>query len=82
MELGPVTVNGNTFVPAGGVMTPTCDLPPATIQITKTGSATGAVNEPLSIQPNDDNMQFRIVDCKYHVQPGDGFALWPRQLQG
>jgi hypothetical protein len=29
------------------------------------GSSTGIVNEPISIQPNDDNSQFRIVDCKY-----------------
>jgi hypothetical protein len=61
-----VTVNTNTFVPAAGGVTPTCDLPPATIQITKTsGSPLGGVNEPLTVQPGDDNSQFRIVDCKY-----------------
>ena len=61
-----VTVNTNTFVPAAGGVTPTCDLPPATIQITKTsGSPSGGVNEPLTVQPGDDNSQFRIVDCKY-----------------
>jgi hypothetical protein len=66
VTLGNVTVNGNTFVPAGGVTTPTCALPPATIQITKTSvSPSGAVNEPLTIQPGDDNSQFRTVDCKY-----------------
>lgn len=60
-----VTVNNNIFVPAVG-STPTCDLPPATIQITKTsGSPSGLVNEPLTIQPADNNSQFRIVECKY-----------------
>jgi len=61
-----VTVNSNTFVPAAGGLAPTCNLPPATIQVTKTsGAASGAVNEPLTVQPGDDNSQFRIVDCKY-----------------
>jgi hypothetical protein len=61
-----VTFNGNTFVPASGGTTPTCNLPPATIQIIKvSGTPTGPVNEPLTVQPADDNAQFRIVDCKY-----------------
>jgi hypothetical protein len=61
-----VTVNGDTFVPLSGGGGQTCDLPPATIQISKTPvAATGDVNEPISIQPNDNNLQFRIVDCKY-----------------
>ena len=61
-----VTVNSNTFAPATGGSTPTCTLPPATIQITKTsGSPTGVVNEPLTIQPADNNSQFRIAGCTY-----------------
>lgn len=61
-----VTVNDNTFVPASGDSTPTCDLPQATIQITKiSGSASIAVNEPISIQPADNDAYFRIVDCRY-----------------
>jgi len=61
-----VTVNTNTFVPIGGGSTPTCTLPPASIQITKTsGSPTGPVNEPLTIQPSDNNSQFRVVGCSY-----------------
>jgi hypothetical protein len=61
-----VTVNTNTFVPAGGGSVLTCTLPPATIQITKlSGSTTGAVNEPLTIQPADNNSQFRVVGCNY-----------------
>ena len=66
LTLTSASVNSNTFVPASGSSAPTCDLPPAMIQITKTaGTGSGAVNEPLTIQPNDDNLQFRIVDCKY-----------------
>jgi hypothetical protein len=53
-------------VPASGSGVQTCDLPPATIRITKTSVATsGIVNDALTIQPNDDNLLFRIVDCKY-----------------
>jgi hypothetical protein len=61
-----VTVNTNTFVPAGGGSVLTCTLPPATIQIDKvSGSPTGQVNEPLTIQPADNNSQFRVVGCNY-----------------
>jgi len=66
LTLTSATVNSNTFVPSTSSGVPTCDLPAAKIQITKvSGSASGVVNEPISIQPNDDNLQFRIVDCKY-----------------
>jgi hypothetical protein len=61
-----VTVNNNTFVSASGGNLPTCTLPPATIKIDKlSGSPTGAVNEPLTIQPADNNSQFRIAGCSY-----------------
>ena len=61
-----VTVNTNTFVPTGVGSTPTCTLPPATIQIDKiSGSPTGTVNEPLTVQPADNNSQFRVVGCSY-----------------
>jgi hypothetical protein len=60
------TVNDNTFVPLSGAPAPTCDLPSASIQLTKTsGSSSGPINEPISIQPFDNDMNFRIVDCKY-----------------
>ena len=60
------TVNTNTFAPSTSGGASTCDLPPATLQIVKlSGDFSGGVNEPISIQPNDDNSQFRIVDCKY-----------------
>lgn len=66
LTLTSATVNSNTFVPSTGGGSQTCDLPAATIRITKvSGSSTGVVNEPISIQPNDDDLHFRIVDCKY-----------------
>jgi hypothetical protein len=44
----------------------TYNLPQATIRVTKlANNATGAVNEPETIQPKDDNSVFRVVDCKY-----------------
>ena len=54
-------VNDNTFVPLGGPPTHTCDLPPATIQVTKVSVPI----EVVSIQPHDNDSNFRIVDCKY-----------------
>jgi hypothetical protein len=57
----------DTFTPqAAGASSPTCDLPTnATIKIEKTdGVPSGDVNEPVSIQPNDNNGIFRVVDCK------------------
>lgn len=57
----------DTFTPSSpSAMTQTCSLPgDATIKITKTdGTPTGDVNEPISIQPNDSNLTFRVVDCK------------------
>jgi len=66
LVLTSATVNSNTFAPSTSGGAQTCDLPPATIQISKTeGVPTGGVNEPVSIQPNDNNAQFRIADCKY-----------------
>jgi len=64
--LTSATVNDNTFVPISGSPTQTCDLPAAAIRVTKTsGSSSGPVNEPVSIQPFDNDMNFRVVDCKY-----------------
>jgi hypothetical protein len=66
VEPSSVTVNDNTFVPEDSVFVPTCDLPPAKIQVMKlSGTSTGLVNEVTSVQPKDDNEAFRIVDCKY-----------------
>jgi hypothetical protein len=46
--------------------TPVCPTAQATIGVLKTGSsATGIVNEPQTIQPQDNDGVFRIVDCKY-----------------
>jgi hypothetical protein len=67
LTLSSATVNDDTFVPApSSPPAPTCDLPPATIKLTKIGgTSTGPVTEPVSIQPNDENGSFRVVDCKY-----------------
>jgi hypothetical protein len=43
-----------------------CPTQTATISITKTsGTPTGDVNEVASIQPSDNDGNYRIVDCKY-----------------
>ncbi len=57
----------DTFVPApASAFSPVCPTQEATIKVTKTaGTASGDVNEPISIQPQDNNGLFRIVDCKY-----------------
>ena len=57
----------DTFVPSpSSPMTSTCPTQEASIQITKTdGAPTGSVNEPVSVQPQDNDGIFRIVDCKY-----------------
>ena len=67
LTLGSATVNDNTFTPTpASPASPTCSLPTAEIRVTKTsGASSGAVNEPTSTQPADDNSVFRQVDCKY-----------------
>jgi hypothetical protein len=57
----------DTFVPSPpSALTATCPTQAASIRITKVdGLPSGDVNEPLSIQPQDNNSLFRIVDCKY-----------------
>jgi hypothetical protein len=57
----------DTFTPQPpSPLTSTCPTQEASIKITKTdGTPTGDVNEPISIQPQDNNGIFRIVDCKY-----------------
>jgi hypothetical protein len=56
-----------TFTPSpSGSLTATCPTQPASIVVTKTDAIpTGAVNEPETIQPQDNDGLFRIVDCKY-----------------
>jgi hypothetical protein len=56
-----------TFTPSSsGSLTAMCPTQPASVIVTKEdGSATGSVNEPETIQPQDNDGLFRIVDCKY-----------------
>lgn len=68
VTLNSATINGtNTFAPApSSGLTTVCPSAPATFSVTKVdGSASVDVYEPLTIQPNDTNNLFRIVDCKY-----------------
>jgi hypothetical protein len=57
----------DTFTPQpASAMSTVCPSAQASIKITKTdGSPSGDVNEPVSVQPQDNNGLFRIVDCKY-----------------
>jgi hypothetical protein len=57
----------DTFTPQpASSPTPVCPAAQATIGVIKTGtSPSGIVNEPQTIQPQDDDGIFRIVDCKY-----------------
>jgi hypothetical protein len=67
VAVGGTNNYSETFTPQPpSALAPTCDLPAnATIKITKTaGTPSGDVNEPISIQPNDSNGIFRVVDCK------------------
>jgi hypothetical protein len=61
------SVFSDTFVPSpASALSPVCPTLTASIKITKTsGTPTGDVNEPVSVQPQDNNGIFRIVDCKY-----------------
>jgi hypothetical protein len=67
VSLSGASANGETFSPLPEVASaPTCALPAAGIRVTKTdATASGLVNEPTTVQPNDTNGAFRIVDCKY-----------------
>ena len=48
----------------GGVTT--CDLPPATIAVTRTaGGTTGSVNETVYSMSADTGSNFRIDSCQY-----------------
>ncbi len=71
-----VTLSSATFATAGysdtftpspaSPLSPVCPTQEASITITKTsGTSSGVVDEPMSIQPQDSNGIFRIVDCKY-----------------
>jgi hypothetical protein len=56
--------------------TATCPTSQALIGITKVStSPTGVVNEPETIQPQDNNGVFRIVDCKYMYNLATGSLM-------
>jgi len=61
------TSYAETFTPQpASPLTTICPSASAQFSISKVdGTPTGDVNEPLSIQPQDTNLLYRIVDCKY-----------------
>jgi len=67
--IGNTTVNDNVYQWNGGgtgTLSPTCNLPPATLKLTKTAGATaGAIDETTVYPTSDSGTAFRIVDCKY-----------------
>jgi hypothetical protein len=77
VDFTSATVNDNTFTPLPegttstttttvGSFSPTCDLPAAKLQWSKTDPyPDGSINEGESIQPRDTGEFYRIVDCKY-----------------
>src|SRR5262249_44487542 len=69
LTLTSATVATGAFtdaLPAVPPPTPVCPTSVAYIGITKVGAApSGDVNEPQTIQPQDNDGIFRIVDCKY-----------------
>jgi hypothetical protein len=68
LDLGPTTVNDNTFTPPEETpLAPTCKLPPADILVTQVPEVEppDVPITPVSIQPADTDGHFRIVDCKY-----------------
>jgi len=67
VTLTSATVNTDTFTPQPPTPpTPVCPTSVAYFGITKVGAApAGPVNEAMTIQPQDNDMIFRIVDCKY-----------------
>lgn len=74
VDLTSATVGIGGLSPYTETFTPQSASPPASVcptqdaqfSISKTdGTPTGDVNEPVSIQPQDTNLLYRIVDCKY-----------------
>lgn len=70
LNVSNTTVNDSVYQfvsSGGGAFAPTCDLPAATIEVSKNDPvASGDVNE-AAVQSSlaDDGNAFRVVDCKY-----------------
>lgn len=64
VTLTGATVNDNQFTPLTGDPTTTCNLPPASVSITRL--ADGAYASPVSVQPPHGDILFRTTnDCTY-----------------
>jgi hypothetical protein len=60
---------------SAGAWHSTCELPPATLRLTRTGGVSpGPIDESLYARSPDSGAQFRIADCHYH------YNLSPRPL--
>jgi Tol biopolymer transport system component len=74
----PVNTDGSsTFNAKRGVVplkftltedgSPTCELPPATLRLSRTGGASsGPIDESVYSSPADEGSEFRIAYCQYH----------------
>lgn len=64
VDLSHVVVNSNEFTPLSGDATNTCNLPQATINVTKLAST--PVDQPISVQKKFSNIFFNTTnDCTY-----------------
>ena len=63
LNLGGAQVNDNRFTPLSGDPAGTCNLPQATINITKQPGT--PVEEPVSVRPRDGNVLFGKSGCQY-----------------
>lgn len=73
----PINADGtSTFNASRGVVplkfaltkngSPTCELPPATLRLTRTGGTSpGPIDESVYSGPADSGSEFRIADCQY-----------------
>jgi Tol biopolymer transport system component len=75
---GTSTFNANRgVVPLKFTLTengsPTCELPPATLRLTRIGGVSpGPIDESLYTGSPDSGTQFRITDCHYHFNLSPG----------
>jgi hypothetical protein len=92
LNVSNTTVNDNVYqfvTNAGGVFTSTCNLPQATLKVTRIDpQPDGDVNETPVQQSFDNGNVFRIVDCKYQYNlaipslPGAGTYKVEIQING
>lgn len=81
VALSSATVNDNQFTPLTGDPTTTCNLPPATISISKISDG-GTPADPVSVPPPQSDINFRITnDCTYMYNLDAASLLGPGVYQ-